>query len=212
MTRSVSARPLLLALLPLLFVLSACDSGGTNDEPEIDNEFSFTITPTSSSSSVAVPKRTQKDLNGYSFFVDTGDIEDVDDEAFVIYFSGNDSFSENSATNGLFGFAGRNAGQPGTGSFSITDNPEDGHASSDFIAWLYEDAENTRSAPYYFFQSGTLSLSTSNDDEVSGQLSGTAIEYTVTSSGFTTDTVEVSGSFAAEDLDTYVPFDNYTGN
>lgn len=212
MTRSVSARPLFLALLPLLFVLSACDSGGTNDEPEINNEFSFTITPTSSNSSVAVPKRTQKDLNGYSFFVDTGDIEGAEDEAFVIYFSGNDSFSESSATNGLFGFAGRNAGQPGTGSFPITDNPDDGHASSDFVAWLYEDVENTESSPYYFFQSGTLSLSTSNDDEVSGQLSGTAIEYTVTSSGFTTDTVEVSGSFAAEDLDTYVPFENYTGN
>lgn len=212
MTRSISARHLFLILLPFAFVLSACDSGGTNGEPEINNEFSFTITPSSSSTSAAVPKRTQKDLDGYSFFVDTDDIDGADDEAFVIYFSGNDSFSESSATSGLFGFAGRNSGQPGTGTFSITNDTGGGHSSSNFIAWLYEDVENTQSAPYYFFQSGTLSLSTSNDDEVSGQLSGTAIEYTVTSSGFTTDTVDVSGSFAAEDLDTYVPFDNYTGN
>lgn len=210
MTRAPSVHLLVLALLPFAFLVAACDSGGASEDG-INNQFSFTITPTASSST-AFQKQSQKDLDGYSFFVDAGDIAEVDDEAFVIYFNGNESFSEDNATNGLFGFAARDAGQPETGSFSITDGSDETRSSSAFIAWLYEDLQNTQNAPYYLFQSGTLSLSTSNDEEVSGQLSGTAIEYTVSASGLQTDTVEVSGSFTAEDLDTYVPFGNYTGN
>ena len=211
MTRLVSARLFLLALLPAVFALTACDSGGASEE-DLNNQFSFTITPTGESAT-ASPKQSAKDVNGYSFFVDANDIAEVDEETFVIYFSGNESFSEESATSGLFGFAARNSGQPGTGSFTIADaTNESSPPSSEFIAWLYEDLGDTQSAPYYLFQDGTLSLSTSDDDEVSGQISGTALEYTFTSSSFETDTVEVSGSFTAEDLDTYVPFSNYTGN
>jgi hypothetical protein len=195
------------ALLPLVLFV-ACDSGGSNGV-DLDNEFSFSITPVSSSGS-AVAKVSEKDLNGYSFFVDANDVDDVDDEAFVVYFSGNENFSQQNATQGLFGFVARNSGQPGTGDFDITDGADGTASSSDFVGWLYEDLGDTQNAPYYLIQNGTLSLSTSNDDEVTGQLSGTATAYTFTSTGITTDTVEVSGSFTAEDLNTYVPFNNYT--
>jgi hypothetical protein len=210
MTRLSSARALLLALLPVVFALAACDSGGSSED-DVNNQFSFTITPAPSSSNT-LQKQSPKDLNGYSFFVDTEDIAEVDDEAFVIYFSGNESFSEANATSGLFGFAARNSGQPETGSFDITDGLDGSGPSSKFLAWLYEDVENTQQTPHYFFQNGTLSLSTSSDEKVSGQLSGTAIEYIPTASGVQTDTVEISGSFSAKDLDTYVPFGNYAGN
>jgi len=210
MTRPSAARALLFALLPVAFALAACDSGG-GSEADVNNQFSFTITPVASSSD-ALQKQSPKDLNGYSFFVDTDDIAEVDDEAFVIYFNGSESFSEENATSGLFGFAARNSGQPDTGTFAITGGGDGSRSPSEFLAWLYEDVEHAQQTPHYFFQSGTLSLSTSNDEEVSGQLSGTAIEYRTTSSGFQTDTVEVSGSFTAQDLDTYVPFGRYAGN
>lgn len=208
MTRPPSTRVLFLLLLPFALALTSCDSGGSG-EADVNNQFSFTITPTSSSTS-ALQKRSQKDLNGYSFFVDTDDVAEVDDEAFVIYFSDNESFSEDDATNGLFGFAARDSGQPDTGSFTITD--ESSRSSSAFIAWLYEDVAETQSTPYYAVQDGTLSFSTSTDDKVAGTLEGTAIEYKFTSSGFEQDTVEVSGSFTAEDLDTYVSYGSYIGN
>jgi hypothetical protein len=198
-----SIRSFCLALVPLLFVLTACDSGGSNTE--IDNQFSLTIS-SSSSSTAAVSKKTKKDLSGYSFFVDAEDVDDVDDDAFVIYLSGNESFSEQNATEGLFGFMARNSGQPGTGEYSITDDP----SSSEFGAWLYEDLTDRESgAPYYFIHNGSLSLSTSTDRKVAGSISGRATEYAFTSTGVSLDTVDVSGSFTAKRLDTYVSYSNY---
>lgn len=211
MKRLSSLRILLVLLLPVFFGISACDSGGSNEE-EVNHEFSFTITPTSSSSTDgAVPKISEKSLNGYSFFVDADDIEEVEEQAFVVYFSGNESLSQQNATQGLFGFVARQSSQPGTGEYTITDGSNGQPTSSEFVGWLYENLTNTQGSPYYFIQSGTLELTTSNDNEVSGTITGTATAYTFSSSGVTEETVDVSGSFTAKNLDSYVPFDEYTG-
>jgi hypothetical protein len=209
MTRLTSTRTLL-AFFSLALVFSACDSGGASED-EVDNQFSFTVTPVSSSTSAPKQSAGGKNLSGYSFFIDADEVDGPNDEAFVIYFSGNESFSEESATTGLFGFAARNSGRPGTGPFPITDGSDGDRSPSDFIAWLYEDVENTQNTPYYSIQDGTLSFSTSDDDKVAGDLEGTAVEYRFTSVGLQTDTVNVSGSFTAEDLDTYVPYGSYVG-
>lgn len=209
MKRLSSLRALLVLLLPLFFVISACDSGGANEE-EVNHEFSFEITPTSSSNTeAAVPKISEKDLNGYSFFVDTDDIEEADEQAFVIYFSGNESLSQQNATDGLFGFVARQSAQPESGEYTITDGSNGQPSPSEFIGLLDEDP-TTQSSPFYVIQNGTLDLSTSNDNEVSGTITGTATAYTFTNSEVTQDTVEVSGSFTAKNLDTYVPFESYT--
>jgi len=210
MTRSPLPTILGFVLLPLAVFVTGCDSGGSGGE-SIDNEFSMTITPTSSGSASAVPKGAQKDLNGYSFFVDTDDLNNVDDQAFVIYFNGNDSFSESNATQGLFGFVGRESGQPGTGQFTITGGASGSPTSSEFIGWLYEDFSNTQNTPYYLIQDGTLTLSTSNDDKVSGTIGGTATAYTISETGVTTEVVEVTGTFTAKNLDTFVPYAQYAG-
>lgn len=205
-------RKFCLALLPLAFLLTGCDSGGSGGGKAIDNEFSMTITPSSSESAAAVPKVAQKDLNGYSFFVDTDDLDNVDDQAFVIYFNGNDSFSESNATQGLFGFVGRESGQPGTGEFTITGGATGTPTSSEFVGWLYEDLRDMQSAPFYVINSGTLTLSTSNDDKVSGIIGGTATAYTFTGTDYTTEVVNVSGTFTAKSLDTFVPYGSYAGS
>lgn len=204
-----SFRFLLALLLPAFFVISACDSGGSNEE-EINHEFSLSITP-ASNAEAAAPKVSAKDLNGYAFFVDTDDIEEVEEQAFVVYFSSNESLSQQNATHGLFGFVARQSSQPGTGEYTITNGANGEPTASEFIGWLYEDLSSTQSSPFYLIQDGTLDLSTSNDNEVSGTISGTATAYTYTNSELTHETVDVSGSFTAKNLDSYVPFNEYTG-
>lgn len=214
MKQLVSLRPLSVVLLSL-FLLPACDSGGSNGETEINNEFSFTITPASSSGTVeAVPKRSQKDLSGFSFFVDTDDIEETQDQSFAIYLSGGDS--EENIAQGLFGFVARQSTQPDEGEYALADL-QGTPSPSDFIGALYEDTQNistAEGAPYYFIRSGTLDLDESNDNVVSGELTATATEYTIEGSGtdiqLTEETVEITGQFTAKNLDTYVPFDQYT--
>jgi hypothetical protein len=198
-------------LVPFALFLWACDSsdsGDADDGDQMSNEFAISITPTASESA-AVETAVQKDLNGFSFFVDTDDLDDVQDEAFVIYFTGGSSFSAQSATQGLFGFLARESGQPGTGDYTITEDAE--AASSEFIGWLYEDLGSSQGAPYYLIEEGTLSLSTSDDDRVSGTISGTGTAYTITNTGVTTEAVEFSGSFGSSELDVYLPFGDFTG-
>jgi hypothetical protein len=200
-----------------LFLLSACDSSGPNDEPEINNEFSFTITPTSSSSATSPPsKETHKELNGVSFFVDTDDVEDVQEQAFAIYLSGGESSSQSNIAQGLFGFIGRQSTQPEQGEYALADLS--GTLSpTDFTGAIYEDAQNigtAEGAPYYLLRSGTLNLEESNDNVVSGTLTATATQFSIANSGtdfeVTEQAVEITGEFTAKSLDTYVPVDQYT--
>jgi hypothetical protein len=204
MKRLISARILCLVLLPLVFTLTACDSGGSGSD--IDNQFTLTISSSSSSSTAAVPKETKKDLNGWSFFVDTEDVEEVDEQSFVVYFNDSESFSQQNATQGLFGFVAQRSSQPGTGDYTISDQS----SSSNFVAWLYEDLDNTQSAPFYLIHDGTVSFETSTDNKVVGTLSGKATEFEFTSTDMSLDTVDVSGSFTAKNLDEFVDFSNYT--
>lgn len=216
MTHLPPVRFLLLAALPL-FLFSACDSGGSNDETEIDNEFSFTVTPASSSSTEdIVSKNSSKDLSGFSFFVDTADLEDVQEQSFMIYLSGDESSSQETLAQGLFGFIGRQSTQPDEGEYALADL-QDSLSPTDFIGALYEDVQNistAQGAPYYFVRSGTLDIQESNDDEVSGEVTAIATEYTIEGSGtdvqLTEATVEITGQFTAKRLDAYVPVDQYT--
>lgn len=216
MHRSPTFRLLLALLLPFFFLVTACDSGGSNEEEDINNSFSFSISPTSSSSSAeAVPKVSEKDLNGFSFFIDTQDIDEAEEQAFAIYFNNEESFSEENATEGLFGFVARASTQPGTGSYTLTSGRDGEPPSSDFIGLLYEDmsAQSTGGAPFYVFESGTLELTTSNDNEVSGQITATATAFSYEGSGenleLTEEEVEITGNFTAENLNTYIDFGQF---
>lgn len=214
MKRLYSFRIFLALLLPAFFFLSACDSGGSNEEEELNNEFSFTVTPTSSSDTeAAVPKISQRDINGFSFFVDTDDIEEVDEQAFVVYFSGSDTFSQQNATQGLFGFVGRKSSQPGNGDYTLVDAYEQTDPASAFVGFLYEDFQNigtANSLPYYIIRSGTLTVTESSDNEVSGSITANATAFTISGDQYTEERVEITGEFSAENLDSYVPFGEYT--
>jgi len=202
MYRSLSA--LLVALLPLFLVLSACDSGGSNGGA-IDNEFTLTIEPSSSSSSSAAAKVQQEEINGFSFFYDAENPE-TDEQAFGIYLSDAESFSKQEATDGLFGFIARDGSRPAPDTYTFGDLRADSEQSG-FVGVLYRDFTNFQSAPFYLIESGTLTIKASSDDEVAGSIEASGTKITPTGSSFEEEPVTITGSFSAKDVETFVPFD-----
>ncbi len=199
MRQSIST--LLLVLLPLTVGLSACDSGGNGGESDVDNQFSFTIEP-SSSGSAAVEQ--QEEVSGFSFFVDTENPESGE-EAFAIYLNNEDSFSEADATKGLFGWVARSSSRPGTGDYAFNSEPTDAQFGA--VLWTERDASD---APFYVIDAGTISLSESSDETVSGSIDASGTKLTFTSTGVTQEPVTLTGSFTAEDIDTFVPLSSPT--
>lgn len=199
-----------LLCLALSFGLTACDSGGSNDgETEIKNEFSLDVNPESSSArSVTAKALRDTTIDGFSFFYSGENRQG--EEVFGIYLSGNESFSSQSAQDGLFGFLARNSSElPDTGEHDIV-TLEQGFDSGDFISVLFEDlgTDGFQDAPFYVPQGGTVEFSTSTEDEVSGNVNiPTAYAITVNTSAGTLDTTEVSisGSFTAKSVDTFAP-------
>lgn len=193
---------LLAAFLPLLFVLSACDSGGGNED--FQNEFTMTIEPASSSGSAASLEASTKNLSGFSFFYDAEN-PDTGEQAFGIYLNHTESFSKDQATQGLFGYIARNSGRPSSGTYQFTSG-EGGVQSSQFVGLLYEDFTRIQSAPFYVIQSGTLTLETSNSNKVAGSIEATGTSFTFTGSSYEQQEVTITGTFTAKDVETFVGF------
>lgn len=186
----------------LLIPLSACDSGGAGED--VNNEFTLTIEPTSSSTSSAALDASQDEINGFSFFFDAENPE-TGEQAFGIYLNDAESFSKRDATQGLFGFIARSSSRPEAGTYSFTSG-EGGIGTSQFTGFLYEDFTNVQSEPFYVIESGTLTLDASSSSRVSGSIDATGTEYIFTGSAYEQQTVQITGHFTAEDVETFVPF------
>lgn len=195
-----------IGLLPFFFVLSACDSGGSNGGETVNNEFTLTIEPTSSNGSSASSKAWQEadpeEISGFTFFVDEENPE-TGEQVFGVYLSDEESFSEQSATDGLFGFLARSSGQPSTGSYSFTDDPS-GIDEEDFSGVLYRDFSDFQSAPFYVIESGTIDVETSSNDEFAGSIDASGTRYTVTQSSVEQQPVSITGEFSAENVETFL--------
>lgn len=189
-----------LALLPLLFLFAACDSGGSNTD--VNNEFTLTIEPTSSSATTpeAVSQAT---VNGFSFFYDAEHPE-TEEQAFGIYLSNDQSFSAQSSNQGLFGFVARASSRPGTGTYDFSNGET--LQDSQFIGFLYEDIGNPQGSPFYVIDGGSLTLNESSNSKVSGSIEATGTAYSYSGSELTQEPVTVTGSFTAKDVETFVPF------
>lgn len=190
-------------VVPFTLFLTACDSGGANEET-VDNEFTLTIEPTSTSSS-AVPKAQEEEINGFSFFYDAENPE-TNEQAFGIYLSDAESFSQQEATDGLFGFIARDGSRPAPDTYTFGDLRAESEPSG-FVGVLYKDFTNFQSAPFYLIESGTLTIETSSDDEVAGSIEASGTKITQTGSSFEEEPVTITGSFSAKDVETFVPFD-----
>ncbi len=202
---SIPLRVLCIALLSLFVGLTACDSGGSNGG-SVNNEFSLDVSPKGSSSGSSAAKALRDTtIEGFSFFY-SGQNSDEED-AFGLYLSGNESFDN--PRQGLFGFFARNSQRPDAGSYDLV-KPEQGFDSGNFIGVVYEDlGDNFQDAPFYVPQGGTVDLSKSTGDEVSGTVNiptAYAITYDLSTSPPSVDTTEVSisGSFTAKNVENFV--------
>lgn len=188
---------LLVSAFFLLFALTGCDSGGSNGVS--DNEFSLDITPSGQSSS-SIENVEDKTVNGFSFFAD-GEVNG--EQFFAIYLTGDNSFSEESTPEGLFGWIARTSGQPNTGTYDLSDADL---TSSQFGAALWEDFSEdlTTEQPFYVTQSGTLTIDESSDTEVAGSIDAEATGYTFTNGTLEDETVSITGSFTATNVEEFI--------
>jgi len=195
---SVPYRVLTALILTVSLLFVGCDSGGSDGENDVDNQFTFTIEPTSSSSATV---EQQEEVSGFSFFVEGEDTE-TEEEVFAVYLDDEESFSNSSTSQGLFGWIALDASQPSAGEYSF--NSDANATANQFGAVLWEDIQNTQTAPLYVIEGGTLDLSESSDEKVVGSVDATGTKVTITSSGATEEPVTITGSFTAEDIDTFV--------
>lgn len=211
MRPSRSLRLLGYSLLPLLFLLVACDSGGTGDNEEaIDNRFRLEINEVSSSTDGQATVSSSKalaELNGYSFFAEGSDPE-TGESGFGIYFNDSESFGEQSAQQGLFGVAARQGGQPSTGLFPVDTSETAISAGNALVMLLFENVGDDQGMSYYLGTGGTIDFETSTDQRISGTLDVNALRiqlaYTDTSVVSDTTSVEITGEFTAKNGDTYL--------
>lgn len=198
-------KTLLKSTVTLLFVsalvlsLSACDSGGSNEEESINNRFSLTVTENGGG---AAAKQATETLEGFSFFA-TGTDQETGEQGFAVYMSDDENFSQQNATSGLFGLAVRLSGLPGTGSYSVTEDGSVLEGGSDFALVLYKDF-GSQSGTVYIANGGTIELTTSNNDRVEGTIDVQAEGFTF--SGTTGETVSatITGSFTAKNVSTFM--------
>lgn len=213
MKRSSLFRAIFLLILPLFVVVTACDSND-DDSTEVQNEFTMDVTSTSPSSAITPKSSPDTSLQGFSFFVSDTD-PDTGDPVFAIYFTGRDSLSQTSAQQGLYGFLARKSDQPSTGEYTIADVRQiNGIDTQDFAGLVYEkiDAQDPNTgllqAPFHFLTGGTLELTESTDNRVSGTIDGQGVSFTLDTSGqtpqYSETSVQITGSFTARNVQNFV--------
>lgn len=193
--RRIFGLPLLL-LAPLFLTVTACDSGGNSsndvdDQPFLDNAFSLTVTDSTGKS---------KTLDGFGYFA-TGQDPDSGIEGFVLYFVDEEEFSENDASNGLFGIAVRNAARPGIGQYSASDDDQRFEDGSSFFMVLYENL-GTQSGTIYSVTDGNINVTRSESDRVDGDMNLQASAFTFDDGGSELP-VTIEGSFRAPGVSSF---------
>ena len=215
MNLRVSTFILLIALVPLLFAMSACDSGGTN-EAEVDHEFTLNVTPASFSpagQSLATVEDTS--LSGYSFFQNPPATQAPPGlNPFLLYLNENATLEEQENQEGLLGFMKTLGGRPGNGEYPIeefsSDAFQDGEAFTFVLYYNYEKLldNDLDGFTYYSVLDGTISFDVASDTRVSGTIDAVAEAVRIVQPDSTRgyeyrrDTTEVSGSFTARDAET----------
>lgn len=200
---SSSSRSVFCLLLFASLAIAACDSGGSSGD--VNNQFDFSIQSASTSNAeVAKLESARKQVSGFSFFFDAEHPE-TGEKAFGIYLSDSEAFSADGATQGLFGFLARLSARPGPGTYSFTSGSS-GVQSSQFVGLLYENFSNIQNAPFYVVESGTLTVETSTETEVSGRVDATGTSYSFVNGSVEQEAVEISGTFSAKSVETFVAF------
>lgn len=174
-----------LAFLLLLGLLTACDSGGDNDDGpdpgDLSQEFTLNVTGNG----------VDESFEGFSGWSEVNDGTGA--TSFVVIFAENSG----SQTSGSSGFLYRLGSRPGTGTYAVADIDTETDALVDF-AFYFLRSSGTSSFVSYYSSGGTIEITSSSDNTVAGEFSipGTRIESTGTG-GVQEVEVTLSGTFSA---------------
>jgi len=193
MLHSLRLRAGFLLLTALLLPLTACDSGGSNDdEPEVaEGRVNVSISGEASSS-----------FEGFAYFYEATDPDpDSDDTVFGLVLSSTDT--ENPGTSSQFIFIARQSSRPGTGTYDFVDLESD--ADSDdldadrFAAWVSPATSDESVFGFYFSNGGTLTIDRSSDDGVAGrfEINATGFQFSSESQEPEEINVTIEGAFDA---------------
>lgn len=193
MLYSIRRRAGLLLLAALLLPLTACDSGGSNDDaPEVAE----------GRVNVSVSGETSGSFEGFAYFYEATDpAPDSDDTVFGLVLSNTDT--ENPSTNGQFIFIARQSSRPGPGTYDFVDLGSDAGSddldSDQFAAWVSPAISDENVFGFYLSNGGTLTIDRSSDDGVAGrfEINATGFQFTNQSQEPEEINVTIEGAFDA---------------
>lgn len=217
MIRLLKRSSFLLLATALVFSLSACDSGGSNeddDEPDVEE----------GRTEVSIDGDASGSFDGYAFFVEDT-YEDTDSTSrpvFGIMLSEMDELpdpeedGEEFFPEGEFIVMVRESGRPDVGQHSFTEfdveGDDDELNSEDFIAvaWSMMDDANSFASNLYFSDGGTLNITSSSDDRVAGNFEINAVGFSFSMDGDDFDEEEtnitIEGAFDAKSANTFYEY------
>lgn len=182
--------------MTLALTLTACDSGGSADEdddpsPPVSNALTLTITDSDG--------ETIKTIEAFAFFSTT--TESTGSTAFSIFFTDEETFSDNSTESGFFGSAVRMSTRPAVGQYAAS-SVEDGDSFTNGETFLisFSEVSPSGSSIFYGVEGGEVVVTRSESARVDGDLSlrGNAVSFdgsTQSEQGIT-----ITGSFRASSL------------
>lgn len=173
--------------LALLFVLVGCDSSGSVDDdksPSFDNSFSLKVTNS---------EGRVHNLEGFAYFA-TGEVAETGEEAFVLYFIDDESFTQTGASTGLFGLAVRNSGLPGPGQYAVSQDDDDFERGSTFMMILFENVGD-QLGTVYNIDGGSINFDTSTSSRIGGALNLQASSFSFADEDGGEDRVTIKGAF-----------------
>lgn len=191
MVRSSTFRLPLFLLIALLLPLSACDSGGSNDDEVAveDGRVNVSISGEASGS-----------FEGFAYFFDATD-PNTGQAVFGLVLSNADT--ETPSMNSQFVVIARLSSRPGPGTYNFADIDEDADLDDlqpdQFIALVSSAVADEDIVGFYVSDGGSLTIERSSDDEVAGsfRIDATGFELSPDSQQPTEVDVTIEGAFDA---------------
>lgn len=199
MTRFLRSSGILLLLAALTLSLSACDSGGSNDEdddtPDVEE----------GRVEVSIDGDASGSFDGYAYFYEGADPES-DERIFSIVLSNTDDATPDQQGSRFIWIA-RRSDRPSTGqhAFAQLDQNEEEIPANQFISVAWSVVSDVNTLSFYVSNGGTLTITDSSDDRVAGSFAIDAVGFTVSEDGQSTEEVNVTieGAFDAESANAY---------
>ena len=190
----------ILFLAVALLSLSACDSGGNNEEEN-------TNTVADGRVEVNVSGDAEAEFDGYAYFYEATNPE-TSQTVFGIVLSNTNDATPDQQTR--FIVIARESGRPNTGQHAFAQLEEDDELKpSDFVAIVSSAVSDGSVLGFYASNGGTLTIDRSSESSVAGSFEIDAVGVRLSEDGQSTEQVNVTveGAFDANPSDTfYFPY------